>query len=566
MKRRGSKAKKTLNPLHPGHLPWLEVRRRMFLHAREEVRQLLGQSDMALRRYEKSYANELETKKRYQALKKRAFMAQLKTKDLVLLGDFHALSQSQRSHLRILKELSQDSRPVVLALECVKIKDQKYVDAFLQGRISEEVFLAKIQWERDWGFPWEHYAPLFYWAKKKGIPILAINVGPKKKISLKNRDQFAAQILADFIGSKPDFAHGKARNKNFRQSHRIIVVIGDLHLAEKHLPASLKANARTKKLKLARVFQNIEERYFELLKQGLENKVDVVSFNKNDFCIFSVPPWIKWQSYLLFLEKHFDSNMSDMSDLEFSDHIAKLVDFLAKELGVKVHLGRISAYTGADTSFFVKLEQNLSVEDCQYLKVLLAMERSFVVPQMEAAYLGRLSVNHAASVAAEFLHLYLSKRQSLAFRPQQDFLRQIWLQAMIYFGSKIINHKRKTDSLDDIKRSLAAFDHSSDRGKEALLIVLQQKIAEMAYLNSHRSSPPRLVFRHKSSYWEAARLLGGMMGERLYNSYRMGQVQAALIVKLMSQPIENKNFDAFYYEMVELVESLPPFVSKAERL
>ncbi len=62
--------------------------------------------------------------------------------------------------------------------------------------------------------------------------------------------------------------------------------------------------------------------------------------------------------------------------------------------------------------------------------------------------------------------------------PPADFLGFIWLEGMAYFGSKIINHKRKTDTIADIKASLTSRG-PSDLGKEALQLSLAQKMHEL---------------------------------------------------------------------------------------
>jgi hypothetical protein len=169
-------------------------------------------------------------------------------------------------------------------------------------------------------------------------------------------------------------------------------------------------------------------------------------------------------------------------------------------------------------------------------------------------------------VATEYLHAYLSGRNRLCLNTHEDFLPQIWIQAIDYFGTKLINHKRKTDTIDDIKRSLSIRNEKSERGKDALLLALRQKVREVSFLSTGVRPKTPIRARLRLSYWEASRLLGGMMGERLYNSFRKGQISTELIEKLMKHPVDSIHFDEFYFEIVELIESLPSFKSKSERL
>jgi hypothetical protein len=85
---------------------------------------------------------------------------------------------------------------------------------------------------------------------------------------------------------------------------------------------------------------------------------------------------------------------------------------------------------------------------------------------------------------------------------------------------------------------------------------------------AHRPlSRPMLRPKRRSSYLTAARLLGGMLGERLYGGYRKELVSRDVIRRFLTKSLLDEGFEASYYEMMEIIESLPaPFRSKKERM
>ncbi len=73
--------------------------------------------------------------------------------------------------------------------------------------------------------------------------------------------------------------------------------------------------------------------------------------------------------------------------------------------------------------------------------------------------------------------------------------------------------------------------------------------------------------RRKRSYFLAARLMGGMLGEKFYSGFRNNTKTVTLLKKWMEVKTHSPNFEAFYFEALEVVESWPEhFQSKAERL
>jgi hypothetical protein len=482
----------------------------------------------------------------------------LQAAKLVLLADFHALQQSQKTQLRILKSMGA-ARKQILCLECLESKQQKKIDAFLSDRMSEQEFLRSVAWEQSWGFPWENYRPLFQWAKKNKVPVIGLNLlsAQKSALSLKKRDSFAAKRISEVIREYPD--------------RQIVTIFGDLHIAEPHLPKAVrKVCPRLADKDIVSIFQNSEKIYFDLLSDNRESEIEIVQLKKNQFCLLNVPPWVKWQSYLLYLESHFDTALNE-EGLDYTDHIEKYSKILAADLNVKTESGYFSVYSAADDSIFEKLTKFFNETEMKWFSYLIEASRSFYCPELKLAFLGRPSVNYAASLAMAALHCRLAGIQRSPLKMPEDFTRLIFLEAIQYFGSKMINPKRKTDTVADIRAAFASRGNVRE-GRESLALALGQKMQEILYATVQGNLGTEMRFelpsiKKRASYYEAARLLGGMMGEKLYNGFRRGLLSKDSVLKLLKTPTDTPRFNEFYTELVELVETLPePFQSKSEKI
>ena len=229
---------------------WLLERKDILEKIKDQVRLYLGEESRDLRLYAGSYKRDIM--REWKASDLQTIYTCLQQVQVVFGGDFHPFSQAQRAHLRILRKMVED-RPVVLALECLFVEHQGFVDQFLAGEMSEKQFLRKVQWDSKWGFPWTHYRPFFDFARTHKLPLLGLNVQVEDSDkNLHMRDKFAAQALVNYHQRFPEAL--------------IYVVYGDLHVAENHLPKALKQAIRPVQpsLDMATLYLNSEHIYFSL--------------------------------------------------------------------------------------------------------------------------------------------------------------------------------------------------------------------------------------------------------------------------------------------------------------
>ena len=97
----------------------------------------------------------------------------------VLLGELHTSAADHAWQLRSLETLAQGPRPLLLALEMVPAPRQPILNRFANSQLEEKTFLAEVDWAGIWGHDPALYLPLLRWARKKGVPLLALNLEPE---------------------------------------------------------------------------------------------------------------------------------------------------------------------------------------------------------------------------------------------------------------------------------------------------------------------------------------------------------------------------------------------------
>jgi hypothetical protein len=521
---------------------WLKTRQKLLKAIQSQVQLLLGSESSDLNSYTKAYTKEFKSATHWAACTFSDLMGSMLKTQLVLGGDFHAFSQSQRAHLRILRNLPIGAK-VILAMECFFSVDQKSVDAFVAGELSEKQFLKKVQWDKKWSFPWEHYRPLLQLAQARGFQVLALNKFYTRRNvdTLKKRDAHAADLIYK--------THEKYAD------HLIYSIYGDLHLASSHLPASLRRRFRQPRLPLTVVFQDSEELYFKVVEAGLETEVEILAGGKDRFCVLGSPPWVKWQSYLVYLEHTYDRDLEEDDDdgrLDFTDHIHALVQILVSDLNVNVSTSDLAVYTAADENFLRGAQTAQSVRDC--LESMISHDRSFYWAEQSVLYLSRFSINHAAGLAGTYLHFKLMNANRSPFRFPEDFVTCIWVEAVSFFFSKWINHKRKADSLREIQAQFRVDAKKEQAGREALLLAIEQRMKETSYLAGGNWQLPGLNPKETFSYFEAARMLGSSLGDKMYTHFKSGLISRDELLTWLSTSTESNDFLKTYWQVLRRFE------------
>lgn len=511
---------------------WLRTRKNLLDEVKSQVQVRLGPPPQALRKYARGLDGDF--RQTWKPCSEQELRRALNKARIVLGADFHAYSQAQRAHVRILRDLI--NRPkVILALECLSADKEAVARKFISGKISEAEFLEACDWDRNWGFPWEHYRPLFELARDRGFEVRGLN-----NFRLKG------------LGARDKWAAKRIQNLQTENSGALLyVVMGEWHLASAHLPKLLR-KTYPEAGEMLILFQDVEKLYFKLAQKRKEGKVDYLRASGGRYCLMVSPPWMKWQSYLMYLEHAYDRDLQEDLAIDYSDHVASLIDLLCTDLKVEINKARIQVYCPASKTSLSRLKVSLPKRFAKALVYHLEHDLSFYIPEREWLYLSRPTINHASALAGQFVHSSLCQRKQTLWDLPGDFLPLIWIEALGFFFSKWINPKRKAETLESIRLQLSA--RRKDDGRNALLLALDHRLSEVVWVQTGRLRRTRFKPRDLSAYLEASRIVGGMLGERLFQKVRSRTISLRQLMSYLKVNVENKDFAKFYWDLIRQIE------------
>lgn len=101
---------------------------------------------------------------------------------LLLVGESHTNSDFHLAQLRILQEIQRSGREVLIGLEMYPQTEQRWLDAWSEGSLTEEGFLRLSHWYRSWGYNWGYYRDIFLFARDHRLRMFALNA-PREVVS-----------------------------------------------------------------------------------------------------------------------------------------------------------------------------------------------------------------------------------------------------------------------------------------------------------------------------------------------------------------------------------------------
>jgi uncharacterized iron-regulated protein len=100
----------------------------------------------------------------------------LASKDVVFIGEIHDNPAHHLMQTQILQALlNRWGTSAVIGMEFFPRPAQESLDRYIKGELTESEFLAAVDWQKLWGYPYYLYRPLMLAAREKFIRILAIN-------------------------------------------------------------------------------------------------------------------------------------------------------------------------------------------------------------------------------------------------------------------------------------------------------------------------------------------------------------------------------------------------------
>jgi uncharacterized iron-regulated protein len=482
------------------------------LHALAGVeRELRATDSTGSRKYLKDFTKAFAS---YQdVLDREQLMAEVRRADLVLIGDYHALSASQRFAAALLEGRAQPGdRPVVLGVETIFSHHQHVLDEWWRREIDENELRERVRFETDWGYDWAPFYELLVTAREHGEGVYGVDCMPREDLrKIQTRDRHAADKLAEMRQRHPHAA--------------ILVLFGESHLAPGHLPRWLRR--RLPHDRLLTVLQNVDALYWQATREQ-QDRVEAVRVNEEVVCVFNSTPLEKYESYRLYLSRCW-------GEAGYPDAVPTIYN-LVESLSCFLGINRYSSQNSTQPRFLVDLmpevycgssdvrlrqwlaRAHYAPEKIEAMLAKVDSRGSVYLPSINAIYLRRFQMSYTAEEVARFLHHAcrgLPLRRRAWFPSGGDIRARFYARtvehALAYFGSRVLYPARPSVR--------------AGRG-EILSQRLCQKWAE------HAVNGDRKKFDH------TAQALGYRLGSELYAAYLRGSVSCTILRHLFLSPLE----------------------------
>ena len=134
---------------------------------------------------------------------------------LLLVGESHTDADFHQVQLRVLEELQRSGRPVLIGLEMYPYTEQRSLDQWIDGLLTEDGFIRLSRWYKNWGYNWGYYRDIFLFARDHGIRMFAVNA-PREVVN--------AVRVKGFEGLAPEeAAHLPRKVDTASEDHRTLI-------------------------------------------------------------------------------------------------------------------------------------------------------------------------------------------------------------------------------------------------------------------------------------------------------------------------------------------------------
>ena len=101
---------------------------------------------------------------------------------VLFVGESHTDIAFHRVQLQVVRELHKRGREVLIGLEMYPYTEQASLDMWNSGAATEDDFVSKSRWYKNWGYHWHYYRDIFLFARQNGIKMYAVN-SPRDVVS-----------------------------------------------------------------------------------------------------------------------------------------------------------------------------------------------------------------------------------------------------------------------------------------------------------------------------------------------------------------------------------------------
>ncbi len=478
----------------------------------------------------------------------------------VLVGDYHALPNSQRYLASLLRDPELRQRPAVLGVEIVFARDQHILDEWFRGEIDEEELRQRIRFELDWGYDWAPFYELLCAARERGACIYGLDCMPREDLrKIGARDRHAADKIADMRRRHSDAL--------------ILVLFGESHLAPQHLPALLQQRLPAEPV--LTVLQNVDALYWRAAGEARDH-VEAVQVRKdireNVLCVFNATPLEKYENYRLCLDR-WGRNDNHHGAPDLGPTFYNLIDGMVRFLGINQY----SPHNTTQPKLLVDLMPEVYSRSSDALLRRLLSRQGFTgahrrsllrqvrergsvyLTPINAVYVRQFRMTSSAEDATRFLHQACRGLPNLsggktsakhtaaqtipgakALDKDDAFYMAVFEHALAFFGSRILHPARPALRDADIAE---LFDVTREDLEHQTSLPFADAVEVLDFLTQRRqagaveSVTPAPAFTGRK-YEYAAEQLGYLTGTDLYDTYLEGRLTTVALRKLFLTHIE----------------------------
>jgi hypothetical protein len=477
---------------------------------------------------------------------------------IVLVGDYHALPNSQRYLASLLRDPELHHRPVVLGVETIFSRDQHILDEWFRGEIDEDELRQRIRFELDWGYEWAPFFELLSAAREQGASIYGLDCMPREDLrKIGARDRHAAEKIAELRRGHSDAL--------------ILVLFGESHLAPQHLPALLQQRLPAERV--LTVLQNVDALYWRAAGEASDH-VEAVQVRKdvseNVLCVFNATPLEKYENYRLCLDRWGRSD-NGHSAPDLGPTLYNLIDGMVRFLGINQYSSHNTTqprllvdlmpevYSRSSDALLRRLlsRKGFTAEHRQSLLRQVHQRGSVYLTPINALYIRQFSMSSSAEDATHFLHQAcrglpnLCNDKALAqhtaphaapvaqsLAKDDAFYMAVFEHALAFFGSRILYPARPAFRDADLAD---LFDVTREDLEHQTSLPFADAVDALDFLTQHRERDFRVAqapaFTGRK-YEYVAEQLGYLTGNDLYDAYLEGRLTTAALRKLFLIHIE----------------------------
>jgi len=461
---------------------------------------------------------------------------------IVLIGDYHALPNSQRYLASLIRDLQGNQRSVILGVETIFSRDQHILDEWLGGEIEEDELRQRVRFDLDWGYDWTPFYDLLSAARDQAALVCGLDCMPREDLrKIGARDRHAADKIAALRRQNPNAL--------------IMVLFGESHLAPHHLPALLQE--RLPGESMLTVLQNVDALYWRAAGEASDH-VEAVAVRDNVLCVFNSTPLEKYENYRLYLDR-WTRPGQDHSAPDLGPTLYNLIDGLVRFLGINQY----SPHNTTQPRLLVDLMPEVYSRNSDILLRRLLSRKGFAVAQrrslmrqvrergsvyltpINVVYVRQFHMTSASEDATRFLHqacrglpnlAHDKAKQNLAPLDNADaFYAAICENALAFFGSRILHPARPALRDRDIED---LYDITREDLEHQTALPFAQAVESLDFLLQHRNSPAHTPDFTAQQYDYVVEQLGHLAGTDLYDGYLEGRLTTAALRKLFLTHIE----------------------------